>query len=81
MISEEAAFAWWLLYTLKKWDHVIAKVKARFLNKSHTFSVEVPTSVEEAYRINKKNNNTLWRDRIKKEMTNDAVAFHIFYHG
>ena len=43
-ISEESAFAWWVLYTLKKIDHIIAKVKARFLEKSHKFGVEVPTS-------------------------------------
>ena len=65
-ISEEAAFAWWVPYTLKKRDHIIAKFKARFLKKSHKFDVEVPTSVEEAYKLDKKNNNTLWRDAIKK---------------
>ena len=81
MISEEAAFAWWVLYTLKKQDHIISKVKAHFLNNSHKFGVEVPTSVGEAYRLDQKNNNTLWRDAIKKEMTNVAVGFHILDHG
>ena len=65
-ISEESSFAWWVPYTLKKRDHIIAKAKARFLNNSHKFGVEVPTSVEEAYKIDKKNNSTLWRDGIKK---------------
>ena len=31
--------------------------------------------------MDKKNNNTLWRDDIHKEMTNLAVAFHILEHG
>ena len=65
-ISEEAAFAWWVPYTLKKQDHIIAKLKARFLMKSHNFGVEVPTLVKEAYRLYQKNNKTL--------------AFHILYH-
>ena len=43
--------------------------------------MEVPTSVKKAYRLDQKNNNTLWRDAIKKEMTNVAVDFHILDHG
>ena len=64
-ISEESAFAWSVPYTLKKRYHIIAKVKPRFLKNSH-FGVEVPTLVKEAYRLGQKNNNTLWRDAIKK---------------
>ena len=40
-IYEEAAFSWWLPYTLKNQYHIIAKVKVRFLKKSHKFGVEV----------------------------------------
>ena len=58
-ISEEAAFAWWVTYTLKKCDHIIAKVKARFLTKSHKFGVEVPKSVQDTYDSDKKNGKTL----------------------
>ena len=32
------------------------------------------------YRLDQKNNNTLWRDTINKEMTNVAVDFHILDH-
>ena len=78
---EESAFAWWVPYTLKKLYHIIAKFKARFLKKSRKFGVEVLTSVEEPYGLNQKNNNTLWRDVIKKEMTNVAVSFHILDQG
>ena len=80
-ISEEAAFAWWVPYTLKKRDHIISKVKVRFLKKSHKFGVEVPNSVQGAYDLDMKNNNTFWRDAIHKEMTNVAVAFHILEHS
>ena len=80
-IYEEAAFDWWVTYNLKKRDHIIAKVKARFLKKPHKFGAEVPTSAEEAYILDQKNNNNIWRDSIKKEMTNVAVIFHILDHG
>ena len=43
--------------------------------------MEVPTSVEEAYKLDKKNNNTIWRDAIKKEMTHVSIAFHILDQG
>ena len=81
MISKEAAFDWWMPYTLKKRDHIISKVKARFLKKSHKFGVEVSTSVEKSYELDKKNGNTLWCDAIQKETANVAVAFHILDHG
>ena len=80
IISEEAAFAWWVPYTLKNRDQIIAKVKAHFLKKSHKFGVEITTSVEEACKLDKKNNNTLWLDAIKKEMNNVSIAFHILDH-
>ena len=81
IISEEAAFVWWVSYTLNKRDHIIAKVKERFLNKSHKFGLEVPTSAEEAYNLNKQDNNTLWCDAIKKGMSNVFITFHILDHG
>ena len=80
-ISEESAFAWWEPYILKKQYHIIAEVKARLLKKSHKFGGEVPTLAKEAYRLNQKNNNTIWCDTIKKEMTNVYVAFHILDNG
>ena len=81
IISEEKAFVWWVSYTLNKRDHIIAKVKARFLKKYRTFGVEVPTSDEEAYKLDKKNNKPLWHDAIKKETTNVYIALHILDHG
>ena len=45
-IYEESAFAWWVPYNLKKRDHIVAKVNARFLKSSHKFGMEVPTSAK-----------------------------------
>jgi len=43
-------------------------------------SVQVPTSIEDAYRLDKEYSNTLWRDVIQKEMINVAVDFHVLDH-
>ena len=66
---------------MKKRDHIIAKFKARFLKNSHKFGVEVHTPVKEAYKLDKKNNNTFWRDAIKKQINNVYIVFHILDHG
>ena len=65
---------------MKKRYHIIVKVKARFFKKSNKLGVEVPTLVKEVYKLNKKNNNTLWRDAIKKETTNVSIDLHILDH-
>ena len=36
-ISDEAAFAWWVPYTLKKRDVIIGKVQARFRKTTHKY--------------------------------------------
>ena len=41
----------------------------------------MPRTVEEAYEIDKKNENTLWADAIAKEMENIRVAFKIQGNG
>ena len=80
-IDSEPAFAWWVPYTLKKRDHIISAVKNRVKKRSHKYGIEVPRTVEEAYMLDRKNNNTLWRDAVKKEMENVMVAFKILDTG
>jgi hypothetical protein len=43
----------------------------------HTFGIELPTSVEDAYAIYKATGTTFWHDTIEKEMQNVHVAFDI----
>ena len=76
-IADEPAFAWWVPYTLRKRDHIIAAVRSRVLKRTHKYGIEVPTSVEHAKQIDEKNRNTRWQDAIAKEMYNVAVAFKI----
>lgn len=80
-IDDEAAFAYWVPYTLRKRDIIISVVKSRARKTSHKYGVELPTSVEHAYELDEKNGNTLWRDAIKKEMHNVGIAFEILEEG
>ena len=80
-IQHEPAFCWWVPWTLKKRDRVIAGINSRVRKATHKYGIEVPTSVTHALRIDAKNGNTFWRDAIDKEMTNVAVAFQILDDG
>ena len=65
-IHNEPAFKWWVPYTLKKRKVLVSAVKARIRRVSHKYGIEVPTSVEHAIELDKKNGNTFWADALKK---------------
>jgi hypothetical protein len=71
-------------FVLGKRERIIKLVKrrqARYLKRSFKFGIEVPSTVKEAYEIDKRNGNTLWADAIKKEMANVRTAFRIAEDG
>ena len=76
-LQHELAINWWVPYTLKKRDRVIASVNTRVRKATHKYGIEIPTSIEHAYQLDVKNGNTFWRDVINKEMYNVSVAFEI----
>eukprot|EP00956_Cyclotella_meneghiniana_P034439 scaffold104886_cov86-Cyclotella_meneghiniana.AAC.1 len=76
-IADEPAFAWWVPYTLKKRDRIIAAVNSRVKRKTHKYGIEIPTSVAHAREIDARNGNTYWQDAIEKEMFNVSIAFEI----
>ena len=80
-IDDMPAFAWLVLYTLKKRDRIILAVKSRIKRTTHRYSIEVLMSIQHAVEINIKNGNRCWRDTIKKEMTNVGVVFDILPPG
>ena len=80
-INDEPAFAWWVPYTLRKRDVILAAVKSRIRKTTHKYGIEVPNSVEHAYQVDKKNGDTFWRDAVKKEMTNVGIAFEVLAEG
>ena len=63
-IDKEPFFAWWVSHAIKKKGMKISKLQSKVKKKTHGFGLEVPTSVEEAYRTDKKNGDTFWRAAI-----------------
>ena len=80
-IANEPAFEWWVPYTLRKRDVILAAVKSRIRKTTHKYGVEVPTSQTHAYKIDTTNKNTFWRDAINKEMLNVGIAFEVLPTG
>jgi hypothetical protein len=58
-IDSEAAFAWWVPYTLKRRNRIIAAVNKRYHKRTHKFGIEVPKTYEDCIRIDRENGNTL----------------------
>lgn len=80
-IAHEPAFAWWVPWTLKKRDTIVAAVNKRYLKRTHKFGIRVPHSVQEAHLIDEEAGNTRWADAIAKEMKNVMIAFKMIGKG
>ena len=72
-IDKEPAFTWWVPYTLRRRDRIIAGVNSRVKRTTHKYGIELLRSFDEALRFEKFNGNTFWRDAINKEMENIQV--------
>jgi len=57
-VAHKPAFAWWIPYTLKKWDRTIALVNQRYIKTTHKFGIEVPKTFKRALEIDKENGTT-----------------------
>ena len=80
-ILNEPAFAWWVPHTLRKREVILAVVKNRIRKTTHKYGIKIPRDVEHAHEIDSRNDNTMWRDALKKEMYNVGVAFEILDEG
>jgi hypothetical protein len=74
-ISQEPAFAWWVPFTLKRRDRIVASVNKRYAARTHQFGIQLPKSVKEALEIDRRTGTTFWRDAIALEVKNVGVAF------
>jgi len=72
-LEEEEAF-WWVNYTLKKAERIMAKVRARNV-RLEKFGVKIPRSVKEALEFDKLSGTRYWKEAIDLELQNIAVAF------
>ena len=64
-ISDEPAFAWWVPYTLRKREVILAAVKNRIRKTTHKYGIKIPRDVEHAHEIDSRNDNTMWRDALR----------------
>jgi len=76
-LSDEPAFSWWVPYTLKKRDRIIAAVNTRVRKRNSKYGIQIPATMDEAKILDQQNGNTLWQDAIAKEMFQVGVAFKI----
>ena len=51
-------------------------VNSSVRKSSHKYGIEIPTSVEDAKRIDRKNGTTYCKDAISKEMFNVGISFN-----
>ena len=62
---------------LKKRDMIISGVNQRVKIKNNKYGIAIPQTMEEAYAIDKANNDTVSKDAINKEMNQMSVSFDI----
>jgi hypothetical protein len=74
-VASEPGFSWWVLYTLKKSERIVAAVNKHYLLWLHNFDVEIPKSVQDALRIDEQTNTTYLKDAIELEIQNIDDAF------
>ena len=80
-IDDEPAFVWWVPHMLKKRNAIISAMKVRLRKTTHKYGIEIPTSVDYAMEIDRKNGNTMWKDALALEMFNVGVGFEILDEG
>jgi Reverse transcriptase (RNA-dependent DNA polymerase) len=81
-LVSEPAFRWWVPYTLKKRERIIAKIKTRCVRREQKFGIAIPKSVVEAIQLDNESGTTFWQDAIKKELgTNILPAIKILVEG
>ena len=56
----------------------IFKSQVKDIRPQFKFGVEVPRSIEDTKRLDKKNGNTKWMDAIQKEK-DQLMSFNIFF--
>ena len=76
-LADEPAFAWWVPYTLKKRDRIIASIQSRVKKRDCKYGIQIPRTIKEAKILDERNGNTLWQDAIVLEMFEVGVAFKI----
>ena len=64
-IDKEPAFKWWVPHTLKKRQVILAALKKRIRKATHKYGSVIPTSVEHAFELDRKNGMNLWKKALE----------------
>jgi hypothetical protein len=80
-IHEEPAFVWWVKSAIWKKASIVKKLKSKYWKTTHKFGVRLPTTVEEAKRIDQENSNHLWEEAIRKEMIKAHSTYDVNKYG
>ena len=80
-IDDEPTFKWRVSKTLKKRQAIVVKVKSQYWRTTHKFGVQLPHSVEEAYKNDEQNGNDYWPQAIEREMSQVPIAFEKWVGG
>jgi hypothetical protein len=55
-IDEQPAFAWWVPFTLKKKNRILASIRTRATKCNNKFGIKIPTSIQRALEIDRETN-------------------------
>jgi hypothetical protein len=84
-IGHEPGFNWWVPQVLRLHKCIISLVKnwkmSSLKKNLLKFGIKVPTLVDHALKIDKRNGNTLWADTMAKEMKDVCIAFQCLNPG
>jgi len=58
-IDGEPAFAWWVPYTLRKRNWIIAAVSKQYIKRTHKFGIKVLKTIKRVLGIDEENGNSL----------------------
>ncbi len=75
-LCEEAAFAWWIPFTLRKRDKIVASIQTRMKHrkKDYKFGIELPRTIKRALEIDRETGTTFWADAIANVLEEGAKA-------
>ena len=65
-IDDQPAFSWWVHDVLNKHQRIINKIKTKYWKRTRKYGVEMPKSIAEAFALDARNGNNLWRKAIEK---------------
>ena len=72
-MNSKPVFAWWISWGEKKRE-VILKIKRKYWQQTHKYSIRMPKTVQETYDTDKATGNTLLGNGIKEEIKNNKTA-------